>query len=38
MSYSYNPVTGLGSIGYVYTLNDNTLNTIGAARWISRLS
>ena len=28
-SYSYNPVTGVGSLTYVYTLNDNTLNTTG---------
>ena len=27
--YTYDPVTGLGSITYVYTLNDNTLNTNG---------
>jgi large repetitive protein len=27
--YNYNPVTGIGSITYVYTLNDNTLNTNG---------
>ena len=27
--YSYNPVTGVGSVTYVYTLNDNTLNTNG---------
>jgi VCBS repeat-containing protein len=28
-AYTYNPVTGIGSITYVYTLNDNTLNTNG---------
>ncbi|HEX4874082.1 MAG TPA: VCBS domain-containing protein, partial [Sphingorhabdus sp.] len=28
--YSYNPTTGVGSITYVYTLNDNTLNTSGS--------
>ena len=28
-NYSYNPVTGVGSLTYVYTLNDNTLNTNG---------
>ncbi|WP_432815625.1 DUF5801 repeats-in-toxin domain-containing protein [Sphingorhabdus sp.] len=28
-AYAYNPVTGIGSITYVYTLNDNTLNTNG---------
>ncbi|MES2783806.1 MAG: Ig-like domain-containing protein, partial [Pseudomonadota bacterium] len=28
-NYTYNPVTGVGSITYVYTLNDNTLNTNG---------
>ncbi|MBJ7388038.1 MAG: cadherin-like domain-containing protein [Sphingomonadaceae bacterium] len=27
--YTYDPVTGIGSITYVYTLNDNTLNTNG---------
>ncbi|MFN3620938.1 beta strand repeat-containing protein, partial [Sphingorhabdus sp.] len=27
--YNYNPVTGIGSITYVYTLNDNTLNSNG---------
>jgi VCBS repeat-containing protein len=27
--YTYNPVTGVGSITYVYTLNDNTVNTNG---------
>ena len=28
--YTYNPVTGIGSITYTYTLNDNTLNTSGS--------
>lgn len=28
--YSYNPTTGVGSITYTYTLNDNTLNTSGS--------
>ena len=28
-AYTYNPVTGIGSITYAYTLNDNTLNTNG---------
>ncbi len=28
--YSYNPVTGQGSISYTYTLLDNTLNTDGS--------
>ncbi|HKR93055.1 beta strand repeat-containing protein, partial [Novosphingobium sp.] len=29
-SYTYDPVTGAGSIGYTYTLTDNTLNTNGS--------
>ncbi|MBK7163112.1 MAG: tandem-95 repeat protein [Sphingomonadales bacterium] len=29
-AYSYDPVTGNGSITYTYTLNDNTLNTAGS--------
>ncbi|MGC1467812.1 MAG: tandem-95 repeat protein, partial [Sphingorhabdus sp.] len=29
-AYSYDPVTGNGSITYTYTLNDNTLNTSGS--------
>jgi VCBS repeat-containing protein len=28
-AYTYNPVTGIGSITYAYTLKDNTLNTNG---------
>lgn len=29
-AYTYDPVTGVGSITYTYTLNDNTLNTAGS--------